>query len=136
MSEKKPVIGVGVFVYKGSRFLIGKRVGNHGSNSWSLPGGHLEYGESIEACAEREVFEETGLKIKDLEIAAATSDIFKDKHYVTIFVKSSYLDGRPLVKEREKIIEWKWITKEDLPENLFLPLQNYFESNQNLFYSA
>jgi 8-oxo-dGTP diphosphatase len=54
-----------------------------------FPGGHLEFGEAILACAERETLEETGLEIRPLEILAVTNDIFEKegKHYITIFVK-------------------------------------------------
>jgi 8-oxo-dGTP diphosphatase len=53
-----------------------------------LPGGHLEYGESFETCAEREILEETGLKIRGIRFLTATNSVFKTegKHYVTIFM--------------------------------------------------
>lgn len=59
-----PGLGVGVLVIENGRVLLGKRKGSHGAGTWSAPGGHLEYGESIENCAEREVLEETGLRIR------------------------------------------------------------------------
>jgi 8-oxo-dGTP diphosphatase len=54
-----------------------------------LPGGHLEVGESFEACAKREVFEETGIVLDEREIdfLTTTNDVFSDeRHYVTVFV--------------------------------------------------
>lgn len=41
--------------------LLGKRAGSHGDGTWAPAGGHLEFGESIEACARREVRQATGL---------------------------------------------------------------------------
>ncbi len=56
-----------------------------------MPGGHLEFGESFEHCAIREVLEETGLSInpESVQFLTATNDIMASerKHYVTIFVK-------------------------------------------------
>ncbi|MBU0929712.1 MAG: NUDIX domain-containing protein, partial [Nanoarchaeota archaeon] len=57
-------VGVGVYIIKDNKILFGKRKGFHGSGTWCPPGGHLEFNESIEECAIREVMEETGIKIK------------------------------------------------------------------------
>jgi 8-oxo-dGTP diphosphatase len=58
--------------------------------TWALPGGHLDFGESFEACAMREVLEETGLQVKEdsVRFLTATNDIMlsEHKHYVTIFM--------------------------------------------------
>jgi ADP-ribose pyrophosphatase YjhB (NUDIX family) len=58
------------------------------AGTWALPGGHLEFGESFETCAEREVLEETGLKISDVRFLTAVNSVMGDenKHYVTIFM--------------------------------------------------
>jgi 8-oxo-dGTP diphosphatase len=61
--ENRPYIGVAVIVVREGRVLLGKRKNAHGAGTWQFPGGHLEYGESIESCARRELFEETGLTI-------------------------------------------------------------------------
>jgi len=58
------------------------------TGTYALPGGHLEYGESFEECAAREVLEETGLEVGELRFLTATNSVFDDvkKHYVTIFM--------------------------------------------------
>ena len=58
--------------------------------AWSLCGGHLEYGETFEECAKREVAEETGLKIENVKFLTAVESIFEEegRHYVTIFMTS------------------------------------------------
>src|SRR5258707_8500479 len=52
-----PQVGVGVVVVRDGKVLLGLRRGSHGSGAWALPGGHLEWGESVESCARREVTE-------------------------------------------------------------------------------
>ncbi|EXM03543.1 hypothetical protein FOIG_06332 [Fusarium odoratissimum NRRL 54006] len=84
-----PRVGVAALIYnREGMFLTGKRIGSHGAGTLQLPGGHLEYGESFLACAERETLEETGLKVKALQHVATTNDVFETekKHYITIFV--------------------------------------------------
>ena len=68
----------------------------------SFPGGHLDYGEEIFACAERETLEETGLVVRGVRIIATTNDIFVEssKHYITLFVQCERVDPQqqPQVK--------------------------------------
>ena len=49
----------------------------HQAESYNLPGGGMEFGESPEECAVREVFEETGLKVESPKLIACKSNIFK-----------------------------------------------------------
>jgi 8-oxo-dGTP diphosphatase len=62
MERKRPRIGVGVAVLPEGKGLLGKRKGSHRAGHWSFPGGHLDFGESAESYASRELLEETGLK--------------------------------------------------------------------------
>ena len=131
---ERPKVGVGVFVLKNGKFLIGKRKNAHGGGSWCLPGVHLEFGESWEACAVREVLEETGVRIKNIKFASVTNDIFdaEGKHYITIFILSDYDGGDVEIKEPEKCEEWRWVSWESLPEPLFIPMQNLIRNGFNL----
>jgi 8-oxo-dGTP diphosphatase len=76
---KRPRVGVGVFVKKDGKILVGKRKGSHGGGTWALPGGHLEPGESFETCCKREVLEETGLIIDNISPVVFTNDVFHEE---------------------------------------------------------
>lgn len=121
--EKFPKVGVGVFVFKDGKFLMGQRRNAHGDGSWSVPGGHLEFGESWHETAQREVLEETGLKITNLRFGGVTNDYFPDeqKHYVTIWMLSDHLEGEPEIIEPDKYVELCWCDFDTLPQPLFLP---------------
>ena len=122
----RPLIGVAAIVIKDNKVLLGKRKNAHGAGTWAFPGGHLEYKESIEECAKREVFEETGIHIKNIRRGTFTNDIFRkdQKHYVTLFVISEYDEGDLELKEPEKCEKWDWFLWNELPEPRFLPLKN------------
>jgi 3-methyladenine DNA glycosylase AlkD/ADP-ribose pyrophosphatase YjhB (NUDIX family) len=124
--ENRPYIGVAVIVVREGRVLLGKRRNAHGAGTWQFPGGHLEFGESIEACARRELFEETGLSALSLRRGPFTNDLFEDegKHYVTLFLISEHTVGRPRLKEPDKCECWEWFSWSEMPEPHFLPIVN------------
>ena len=124
--NKKPLVGIGVILTKENKILLGKRKGSHGDGDWSFPGGHLEFGESWENCARREVLEETDLTVGNLKFSTATNDIFEkeNKHYITIFMIADSFSGELKIMEPDKCEKWKWFEWDKLPENLFVPIRN------------
>ncbi|MBU1193699.1 MAG: NUDIX domain-containing protein [Proteobacteria bacterium] len=125
----RPAVGVAAIIIRSGKVLLGKRKGAHGSGSWAFPGGHLEFNESIEDCARREVFEETGLRVTNCRFAAMTNDIFyqSQKHYVTLFVVCEYQGGTLQVKEPDMCEQWDWFYWNELPGPLFLSLKNLLD---------
>lgn len=129
-------VGVGVFVWRGGKFLMGRRRGSHGHDTWSLPGGHLEFNETLEECAIREVQEETGMQVKNVRFLALTEDRFEadGKHYVTIWVECDWTQGEPTITEPDKYLTQQWKTFKTLPSPLFEPCwQNLKKAKPELF---
>ena len=128
MSEKKssrPVIGVGVLVWKNKELLLGKRISEDHNICWQFPGGHLENDESVIQCAAREVLEETGLKVKALRHLAFADKTFSiaRQQYITLFVSCDHDAGEPQVLEPDKCEVWQWFDYRDLPMPLFQPIE-------------
>ena len=123
-------VGIGVFVFKDGKFLMQQRQGAHGAGSWSVPGGHLEFGESFEDTARREVKEETSLEITNVRFGAVTNDYFADekKHYVTVWMLSDWASGKEYIAEPAKCLGQAWHTFDSLPEPLFLPWRQLLAS--------
>jgi 8-oxo-dGTP diphosphatase len=119
-----PLVGVGVLIVRDGRVLLGLRHGSHGADTWAPPGGHLEFGESVEDCARRETREEKGLELGLIRAGPYTSDVFaeEEKHYVTLFVTADAGEGEPEVREPAKCRRWEWFPWSALPEPLFLPI--------------
>lgn len=130
MNQNTVRVGIGVFVFKDGKFLTQQRHGAHGAGSWSVPGGHLEFGESFEDTARREVKEETGLDIKNIRFGAVTNDHFsdEDKHYVTVWMLSDWQAGTESIMEPDKCLKQEWHTFDDLPSPLFLPWKQLLAS--------
>ena len=124
-----PKVGVGVIITHAGSVLLLRRKFVHGAGSWSTPGGHLDFGETPEACAVREAKEETGLDITDVQFRAITNDIFEteDKHYITIWMEGRYTGGEPVVNDASEMSEVGWFAWDDLPQPLFLPLRHLLE---------
>lgn len=126
----RPKVGVGVIVLRNGRVLLGKRKNAHGEGSWSFGGGHLEFGESWEECAKREMAEECGTTIKNVRFGAVTNDHFEmeGKHYITLFMVADHDAGELAVLEPDKCERWEWFDWEALPEPLFLPIRNLLKT--------
>lgn len=133
--DRRPKVGVGVFVIKDSKILMLKRKGAHGEGTWSIPGGHLEFGEDPEQTASREVLEETGVSIKNIRKGPYTNDIFEkeDKHYITLFMLSDYESGEAEVKEVDFSEAVEWRNWDNLPAPLFKPLENLLKTGFDPF---
>lgn len=133
---ERPKIGLGIIIARldTQKVLLGLRKGAHGNGEWSFPGGHLEPGESFSSCAKREVLEEVGWVENQQYILLepdapkfVTNDIFPEgKHYVTLFFRGEYINGKPGVMEPDKCETWDWFSwdNQSLPKNLFLPIRN------------
>lgn len=126
-NDIRPRVGIGVLVFNDlNQLLLGKRVSNHGEGEFGPPGGHLEFGESFEECAVREVKEEAGFDIKDPKFLSLTNDVFikSSKHYISVFMCASFYEGQEIINmEPEKVEEWEWYDLKNLPTPLFLPLR-------------
>jgi ADP-ribose pyrophosphatase YjhB (NUDIX family) len=123
-------VGVGVLVTRGDELLLLRRKNVHGDGTWSTPGGHMEFGESLEGCAIREVREETGLTISNVRLLDVTNDVFEteQRHYVTIWMTADSSHGDPFLAAPYESSKLGWFHRRSLPQPLFLPLRNLLDA--------
>ena len=107
-----PVIGVGAVVWRGDRVLLIKRGKPPLLNTWSLPGGRQELGETVAEAARREVFEETGLDVVVHDVIAVVDSIHRDEqdaiqfHYTLIDVLAEWQSGEARAADDATAVAW------------------------------
>lgn len=126
-------------ILKDGKVLLGRRKGSHGEGEYAFPGGHLEYMESFENCAKREVKEETGMEIADIKFLFLANIIkYAPKHYVHVGLIADWKSGDPQVLEPDKSESWVWFDLNQLPEPMFemcrLSIDSY--KNKKIYYDA
>ncbi|MBI4120747.1 MAG: NUDIX domain-containing protein [Parcubacteria group bacterium] len=124
-----PKVGVGVLVFKDKKILMGKRKNVHGAGEWSLPGGHLEYMESIIECARREVLEETGIEIENVRFLHVLNlKDYAPHHYIDIAFTADWKSGEPQVMEPDRCEGWEWHDPEHVPEPVYKAFHTHLEA--------
>jgi len=102
MEKKKIRIRVAVLLRRGEEVLLVKHR-KFGATYWLLPGGGLEYGETIEACARREIREETALEVRIGDLFFVSESIPPDghRHVVNLYFEGEIVAGELKVGEEE-----------------------------------
>jgi len=121
VTEKKPVVSVDLVILKSGKILLGKVTGKwseNGKYEWGLPGRELEYGESFEQAARKNLKEETGMELKDYKVFCVNNNFGFGNHYVAIGILAE-AKGEPKLKRKQDWKEWKWFGKNEIPGKLF-----------------
>lgn len=98
----RPIVGIGIVVLRPDAVLLVRRGRPPSLGQWSLPGGAQELGETAEAAARRELWEETGLSVGALHLAANVDSIHHDAegrirfHYTILDFAARWQGGEPV----------------------------------------
>ena len=116
-------------IFKDRKVLMGKRINAHGGGKYCGPGGHLEFGETIEDCAIRETREEAGIEIQNIRVICVSNLlVWEGKHYVDFGVAADWKSGEPRPLEVDKREGWDWYALDKLPQPLMDAEEYYFEA--------
>ncbi|MGC1783861.1 MAG: NUDIX hydrolase [Acidobacteriaceae bacterium] len=109
-----PIVGVGAIVIEGGNVLLVRRAREPFLGQWSLPGGAVELGETLERAVVREVEEETGLAVAPVSVLKALDRIERDTsgrvrfHYVLVdfLCKPTETAEEPLAASDASDAQW------------------------------
>jgi ADP-ribose pyrophosphatase YjhB (NUDIX family) len=110
-----PQLAVSAAIFRGGKILLVRRARSPARGFYSLPGGRVEFGETLHAALHREVDEETALKIQIVDLAGwrevvpGTSD---GGHYLIMSFAARWIAGEPVLNDEHD--DFKWLAPEDL----------------------
>ncbi len=119
MHSLVPVLGVGAIIWndRGEVLLI-RRGKPPRLGQWSIPGGHVEWGEAVKEAITREVREETGLEIEILGLVDVVDSISRDtdgtaiRHYVLVDFAARAVSGQ--LRAGSDASDARWVPYESL----------------------
>ena len=122
MKERfKVITGAFLVLVKNNKIvLLRRRNTGFGDGLYSVPAGHVEFGESLMGAMMREAKEEVGVTIaaKDLELVHTMSVNASDGHRLHCFFKATTWEGELMNNEPEKCDDLAWFFVDQLPNNI------------------
>lgn len=115
---ERPFAGVGAIVFRGTEVLLVKRGRPPAVGKWSIPGGLVELGESLDAAVCREVLEESGLEVRTIDLVAALDRVILDPegrieyHYILLDFLCEIVGGQ--IQAGTDAEECRFVPLEDL----------------------
>lgn len=132
--NKYPEVIVGAYVRDNKGKILLVKSHKWGGKNWSVCGGHVELGESIEEATQREVKEEIGIEVKDVMVFAVYDCIypkqfFKKKHFVFLECNCKLKKVSNIKLDEDEIQEVRWFT---IHEALKEKLEKFTRQSLNL----
>ncbi|MBI1405980.1 MAG: NUDIX domain-containing protein [Caulobacter sp.] len=117
-----PRLGVGVAIVRDGRLLLIRRLKPPEAGCWSLPGGKVDFLETVEAALRREAREELGVDLGPLSLLCVTDQLHPDipEHWVAPVYLAREFVGEPAIQEPDKHDGLEWYGLDDLPAPLTL----------------
>jgi 8-oxo-dGTP diphosphatase len=115
-----PVVAVGAVVFNGERVLMVRRGQPPSHDLWAIPGGKVRLGETLQAAAEREILEETGLTVRARQPIYTFDLIERDArgrirfHYVIVDLVADYVSGT--IGAGDDAREVRWIGPDEIQQ--------------------
>ena len=115
---KSPILTVDGILLDEDRVLLLKRALRPFFDSWVLPGGHVEYGETVEKAIKREMKEELGVPIKIKKLFGVYSDPKRDPRYHTVSTVYLLEKIKGKIRINKEASEFKYFFLKNLPKKI------------------
>lgn len=117
MQPQHPQLAVSAAIFRGDKILLVRRARSPAKGFYSLPGGRVEFGESLHAALHREVGEETGLKIEIAGLAGwreVLPESAGSGHYLIMSFAARWTEKEPVLNE--ELDDFKWLSPDALDD--------------------
>lgn len=91
----RPLVGAGAIVWRGEAVLLIQRGKAPRLGQWSIPGGRVEWGETVREAALRELMEETGCTAEIVALCDVVDSILEGGHIVLVDFTARWTGGEP-----------------------------------------
>ena len=134
--KNKPHVGVGVIIKQNHKIILGRRLNQPMQDSWQLPGGWIDLGESPEQAVHRQLSMFRNLRFGESNFVTYTNNIFDSElHSISLYFMVDCLnEGQQKLITDQLNSEWFWADWNELPQPLFLPLQLLVDTEFNPFH--
>jgi 8-oxo-dGTP diphosphatase len=130
-----PQLAVSAAIFRSGKILLVRRARSPAKGFYSLPGGRVEFGETLHAALNREVAEETGLKIEIIGLAGwreVVPGAAGGGHYLIMSFAARWTDGE--VTLNDELDDYRWLAPDEIGElELTVGLTEVIQSAQRLF---
>jgi len=110
-----PQLAVSAAIFRDDRILLVRRARSPAKGFYSLPGGRVEFGETLHAALHREVDEETALKIDIVGLAGwreVVPGISGSGHYLIMSFAARWRAGEPVLND--ELDDFRWLAPDAL----------------------
>lgn len=115
---KSPLLAVDGAVLEKGKLLLVKRAIEPFRDYWVLPGGHVEYGETVEKAIKREMKEELGVNVKIEGLLGVYSDPKRDPRCHTVSVTFLLKKERGQIRLNGEASEFRFFKLDEVPSNI------------------
>lgn len=138
---ENPLVGVGAVVIRDGKILLVKRANEPNKGKWSVPGGLVRTGETLEEALKREILEELGVSVEVGDVACVTDEIFYDEnrnveyHYIVIDFYAD-INGEPRPMSDAADVAWfdlNRIDEIDVVDFVFRLVENITKNSGRIY---
>ncbi len=114
----QPQLAAAVVVFHRDKVLMVERAAAPSEKEWAIPGGCVELGETLAEAVEREVLEETGVRVRAGKPVHVFDSVVRDRegrvrfHYLIVDLLGEYLGGEP--HAGDDALQAAWLSRQDL----------------------
>jgi 8-oxo-dGTP diphosphatase len=135
MYPNQPIVGIGVVIVRDCKIALIKRGNEPSKGKWTIPGGLVELGESVEEAVIREAKEETCLDVEEPQLIDVVGNVDLDEddkvkyHYVIIDYLVHVKSGN--IQAASDAAELRWVPFEEVEDyNLTSSFRVFFRQNR------